>query len=96
MRSVSGPLKTFRRRFGVWGLAWRAEHNIGPSGPHVSLHLVLLTERWWDAMDAQRAEAWMVVAFRRELAGAGFVGRLSAEHGIDVRRSTIRPASGGT
>lgn len=85
MRSDSGPWKTFRRRFGVWDLAWRVEHNIGPSGPHVGLHVVLLTERWWDAMDAQRAEAWLVVGFRRELAAAGFSGRLSAEHGVDVR-----------
>ncbi len=35
-------------------------------------------------MGAQRAEAWLIMAFRRELAAAGFTGRLSAENGIDV------------
>lgn len=85
MRSDSGPWRSFRRRLGVVDLAWRVEHNVGPNGFHVGLHLVLLTDRWWSAEDADRAEAWLVLVFRRELAETGFTGRLSAEHGVDVR-----------
>jgi len=85
MASDSGAWRAFRRRFGVADLAWRVEHNIGPAGPHVGLHLVLLTTRWWTAGDAQQAEAWLVVRLRVELEVAGFTGRLSAEHGVDVR-----------
>lgn len=77
--------KAFRGRHGVRDLAWKVEHNLGANGPHVGLHAVLLTDRWWDALDAQRAEAWLIVRFREELARAGFEGTLSATYGIDVR-----------
>lgn len=77
--------KAFRARFGIVDLAWKVEHNVGPNGPHVGLHAVFLTTRWWDALDAQRAEAWLVLRFREELARAGFTGRMSASYGIDVR-----------
>lgn len=77
--------KAFKARFGIVDLAWKVEHNLGANGPHVGLHAVLLTTRWWEADEAQAAEAWLIVRFREELARAGFTGRLSATYGLDVR-----------
>lgn len=77
--------RAFKARYGIRDVAWKIEHSIGPNGPHVGLHLVLLTDRWWEAEDAQAAEAWLWRGFDRELKAAGFKGRLSPEQGIDIR-----------
>lgn len=85
MRYSDVAWRRFRARFGVADIAVKVEHSCGELGPHPGLHLVFLTDRHWSAEDAQRAEAWLVIRFRAELAASGFTGRLSAEHGIDVR-----------
>lgn len=77
--------KAFRQRAGIVDIAWVMEANTGANGPHPGLHLVLLTDRWWDAQDADRVEAWLCMAFRASMRALGFKGRLSAEAGIDVR-----------
>lgn len=74
-----------RAELGIADVAWKIEHSIGPNGPHVGLHMVFLTDRWWTAEDADRAEAWLWVEFSRELKAAGFTGRFSADQGIDIR-----------
>lgn len=84
MHSSSPEWRRFRKHFGVFDLAWKIEHSIGANGPHPGLHFVLLTERWWTAEDAQSAEAWLVLGLRRELAAAGFTGRLSVDRGVDI------------
>jgi hypothetical protein len=85
MRSDCETWRRFRRRFGIVDLAWKVEHSCGENGPHPGLHAILLVDRWWDANDAQAAEAWLLVRFRAELEAAGFTGRLSATNGIDLR-----------
>lgn len=85
MRSDDETYRRFRRRFGIIDVAWKAEHSFGTNGPHPGLHAIFLVDRPWSAVDAQRAEAWLVVRFRAELAAAGFQGRLSSEHGVDLR-----------
>jgi hypothetical protein len=74
-----------RELLGVADVCWKIEHSIGPNGPHVGLHMILLTTRWWDSADADRAEAFLLLEFRRELAAAGFTGTLSASQGVDIR-----------
>lgn len=77
--------KAFRQRAGIVDMAWTMEANTGANGPHPGLHLVLLVDRWWTAEDADRVDAWLTLAFRASMRALGFKGRLSAEHGIDVR-----------
>lgn len=36
---------------------------------------MFLVDRWWEAEDAQAAEAWLVLRFHAELKAAGFNGR---------------------
>lgn len=88
MRSSHRAWKTFRARYGITDLAWKVEHNVGRNGYHVGLHLILLTSRPWEAIDAQRAGAWLLLRLREELTAAGYTGRLSATHGIDLRAVT--------
>lgn len=85
MASSHRSYKAFRQCFGIADVAWRIEHNVGPNGPHPGLHLVLLTDRWWSARDAQAAEGWLIKRFREELTRVGFTGRLSSSYGVDVR-----------
>ena len=85
MKSDDAHWKRFRKRYGIYDMAWKIEHSVGPNGPHVGLHLVFLTDRWWEAEDAQSAEAWLWMGFERGLKATGYKGRLSPEQGIDIR-----------
>lgn len=94
MRYSDLSWRRFRERFGIADVAWKLEHSCGERGPHPGLHAVFLVDRWWEAEDAQAAEAWLVLRFRAELKAAGFDGKLSAEYGIDVR-PVDNPAGAG-
>lgn len=77
--------RAVRQRVGIADVAWTLEANIGANGPHPGLHLVLLTDRCWSAADVDGFEAFLCMAMRASMRALGFTGRLSAEHGIDVR-----------
>lgn len=85
MRSSDRRWRQFRQRHGIADVSWVLEHNHGANGPHPQVHAIFLLDRWWDADEVSRAEAWLVLAFRQALADRGWHGRLSIAHGIDVR-----------
>ncbi len=76
--------RTFRRRFGIYDVAWKIEHSRGENGPHPGLHLILLTDEWWTVDQVDGAEAWLWREFRRALEQLGFEGRLSPTRGVLV------------
>ncbi|MGE3361759.1 MAG: hypothetical protein AB7O92_34495, partial [Acidimicrobiia bacterium] len=80
-----GTWREVRRRVEIADVAWTLEANVGANGPHPGLHLVLLTDRRWSAADVDGFEAFLVMSFRASMRALGFTGRLSAEHGIDIR-----------
>lgn len=77
--------RRFRRDLGVRDVLWVTEHTVGVNGPHAQLHVVLLLDREWDAIDADRAHAQLWVAFKAELDRLGHAGGWGADRAIDVR-----------